>query len=443
MKQRANVLVVDDEPNILKTLKIGLETIGLNVNGFLNPLDALDTLKDGNYDIAFIDLMMQPIDGMQVLKEIRAKSPTTTCVIITAHGSIDSAVDAIKGGAFDFIQKPFDLKELHLFAEKVLDYHKLQDEIDTLRRQLAAIRPESNIITSNPAMRQQVEFAKQVADSLLTVLIEGESGTGKELIAQYIHSQSNRADKPFIKINSAALPENLLESELFGHVKGSFTGAFKDREGRFEAADGGTLFLDEIADIPPASQAKLLRFLQHREFERIGENITRKVDVRVIAATNKKLSDSLRDGSFREDLYYRINTVRISLPPLRERAEDVLLLLHHFLKKFSPDLQIEIAPEALKMLTAYSWPGNIRELENVMERAVLLAKQNLIDVSHLPSELQNPEQAKAGLLSLEAIERQHISRVLKIVQDLDEASKVLNIDPATLWRKRKKYGLQD
>ncbi len=443
MNQRANVLVVDDEPNILKTLKIGLETIGLNVNGFLNPLDALDTLKDGNYDIAFIDLMMQPIDGMQMLKEIRAKSPMTTCVIITAHGSIDSAVEAIKGGAFDFLQKPFDLKELHLFAEKVLDYHKLQEEINTLRHQLAAIRPESNIITRNPTMRQQVEFAKQVADSLLTVLIEGESGTGKELIAQYIHTQSNRSDKPFIKINSAALPENLLESELFGHVKGSFTGAFKDREGRFEAADGGTLFLDEIADIPPASQAKLLRFLQHREFERIGENMTRKVDVRVIAATNKKLSDSLRDGSFREDLYYRINAVRISLPPLRERAEDVLLLIHHFLKKFSPDLQIEITPEALKMLTAYSWPGNIRELENVMERAVLLAKQKLIDVSHLPSELQNPEQAKAGLLSLEAIERQHISRVLKVVQDLDEASKVLNIDPATLWRKRKKYGLQD
>jgi NtrC-family two-component system response regulator AlgB len=443
MNERAVVLVVDDEPNILKTLKIGLETIGLKVEGFLNPADALDSLEDGKYNIAFIDLMMQPIDGMQLLKEIRAKSPVTTCVIITAHGSIDSAVEAIKGGAFDFLQKPFDLKELQLFAEKVLEHHKLQNEVNDLRLQLAAAQPESNIITRNPLMRHQVEFAKQVADSLLTVLIEGESGTGKELVAQYIHSQSNRSNKPFIKINSAALPENLLESELFGHVKGSFTGAFKDREGRFDAANGGTIFLDEIADIPPTSQAKLLRFIQYREFERIGENITRKVDVRVIAATNRKLSESLRDGSFREDLYYRLNAIRISLPPLRERAEDILLLIHHFLKKFSPEVSVEISQEALKLLTTYSWPGNIRELENVMERAVLLAKQKIIEVSHLPTELQNPEQTKAGLLSLEDVERQHISRVLKVVKDLDEASKVLEIDPATLWRKRKKYGIQD
>ena len=443
MSEIANVLVVDDEPNILKTLKIGLEAIGLNVNGFHNPVDALDSLEDGKYDAAFIDLMMQPIDGMKVMKEIRTKSPSTTCVIITAHGSIDSAVEAIKGGAFDFLQKPFDLKELQLFAQKVLDHHKLQMENSDLRKQIAVIQSESNIITQNPIMRQQVEFAKQVADSLLTVLIEGESGTGKELIAQYIHSNSNRSNKPFIKINSAALPENLLESELFGHVKGAFTGAFKDREGRFEAANGGTIFLDEIADIPSTSQVKLLRFIQHREFERVGENVTRKVDVRVIAATNKKLSDSLREGSFREDLFYRLNAIRITLPPLRERAEDVLLLIHHFLKKFSPEAVVDIAPDALKLLTAYPWPGNIRELENVMERAVLLAKQKIIEVSHLPSELQNPEQLKAGLLSLESIERQHIARVLKVVNDLDEASKVLEIDPATLWRKRKKYGIQD
>jgi NtrC-family two-component system response regulator AlgB len=441
MSVRGNVLVVDDEPNILKTLKIGLEAIGFTVDGFLNPLDVVDTIEDGKYCVAFIDLMMQPIDGMQVLKIIRQKAPVTTCVIITAHGSIDSAVDAIKNGAFDFLQKPFDLKELQLFTEKVFEYHKLQKEVASLREQLAANKIPTNIITRNPVMQQWIEFSRQVADSTMTVLIEGESGTGKELIAQFIHTQSSRSDKPFIKVNSAALPENLLESELFGHAKGAFTGAVKDREGRFEAANGGTLFLDEIADIPPQSQAKLLRFLQHREFERVGENITRKVDVRVIAATNRNLSTSMREGIFREDLYYRLNAVRISLPPLRERPEDILLLVHHFMKKFAPDRTIEISSEAIKLLTSYPWPGNIRELENVIERAVLLVKQELVDVSHLPPELQHPENEKAGLLSLEAIERQHIARVLRVVTDLDEAAKVLGIDPATLWRKRKKYGM--
>ncbi|MBI5019981.1 MAG: sigma-54-dependent Fis family transcriptional regulator [Ignavibacteriales bacterium] len=443
MADRARVLVVDDEPNILKTIKIGLEAIGLYVDGFLNPVDAVEQIAEDKYDIAFIDLMMQPIDGMQVLKEIRAKSPLTTAVIITAHGSIDSAVEAIKAGAFDFLQKPFDLKELQLFTEKVLDHHNLQTEVNSLRRMVAGIQSSSVIITRNNIMQQQLELARQVADSSMSVLIEGESGTGKEMVAQFIHDNSNRKLKPLVKVNCAALPENLIESELFGHVKGAFTGAIKDREGRFEVANEGTIFLDEIADIPPSSQVKLLRFLQHREFERVGENITRKVDVRVIAATNRRLADSLKDGSFREDLYYRLNAVRISLPPLRERSEDIILLIYHFIKKFSNTAHIDISAEAMKLLTSYSWPGNVRELENIIERAVLLAKQGTIEVSHLPPELQNPESVKAGLLSLEAIERYHISRVLKVVKDLDEAARILHIDPATLWRKRKKYGLHD
>jgi NtrC-family two-component system response regulator AlgB len=443
MTERAKVLVVDDEPNILKTIKIGLEAIGLSVDGFLNPTDAVEQIEEDKYDIAFIDLMMQPIDGMQVLKEIRAKSPMTTAVIITAHGSIDSAVEAIKAGAFDFLQKPFDLKELQLFTEKVLGHHHLQTEVRSLRRMVAEIQSPSVIITRNNVMQQQLELARQVGDSLLTVLIEGESGTGKEMVAQFIHDNSKRKSKPLVKVNCAALPENLIESELFGHVKGSFTGAIKDREGRFDAANEGTIFLDEVADIPPSSQVKLLRFLQHREFERVGENITRKVDVRVIAATNRRLVDSLKEGSFREDLYYRINAVRISLPPLRERSEDIILLIYHFIKKFSNTELTEISPEAMKLLTSYPWPGNVRELENIIERAVLLAKHGTIEVSHLPTELQNPESVKTSLLSLEAIERYHISRVLKVVKDLDEAARILNIDPATLWRKRKKYGLHD
>ncbi|MBI1806110.1 MAG: sigma-54-dependent Fis family transcriptional regulator [Ignavibacteria bacterium] len=440
---RGRVLVVDDEPNILKTLTIGLEAASFTVEGFLNPCDALEHLVDGTYDIAFIDLMMQPIDGMQVLRELRQKSPSTTAVIITAHGSIDSAVEAIKQGAFDFLQKPFDLKELQLFAEKVFEHHTMQEEIRTLREQLAKSQPDTTILTRNLVMRQQIDLARQIADSPLTVLVEGESGTGKEMVAQFIHSQSSRRDQPLMKVNCAALAENLLESELFGHVKGAFTGAFKDRKGRFEMADSGTIFLDEVGEIAPSSQVKLLRFLQDREFERVGENVTRRVDVRVIAATNRKLSDSLREGSFREDLYYRLNAVRISLPPLRERPEDILLLMSHFMKKFSPNADIGLSPDAMKLLTSYQWPGNVRELENVMERAVLLAKHGTIESSHLPPELQDPGVATAGLLSLEAMERQHIVRVLRVVKDLDEASRLLDIDPATLWRKRKKYGITD
>ena len=441
MSEKGSVLVVDDEPNILKTLTIGLEAVGFRVEGFGNPCDALERLEEGKYDIAFIDLMMEPIDGMQVLKEIRRRSPATTAVIITAHGSVESAVEAIKNGAFDFLQKPFDLKELQIFAEKVLDHHRLQEEVRNLRRLLARQGAGTTIITRNRAMSEQLELSEQIAESSLTVLIEGESGTGKELVAQFIHEHSSRRDKPFVKVNCGALPENLLESELFGHVRGAFTGALKDRKGRFEIADGGTIFLDEVAEIPPSSQVKLLRFLQHREFERVGESVTRKVDVRVIAATNRKLAASLQEGSFREDLYYRLNAVRISLPPLRERPEDVLLLVYHFLKQFSGGKEIQVSPEAFRLLTVYPWPGNVRELENVVERSVLLGRDGMIEVSNLPAELNQPAEHGAGLLSLEEVERGHIAKVLRMARDLEAAARILEIDPATLWRKRKKYGL--
>lgn len=441
MIPRGTILIVDDEPNILKTLTIAIESIGFTVHGFGNPMDALDHLRETEYDIAFIDLMMKPIDGMQLLREIRARSPQITCVMITAHGSIDSAVEAIKNGAFDFLQKPFDMKELQVFTEKALEHHRLQQEVRELRSRLERIAPRE-IITRNPVMLQQLDLARQVADSMLTVLIEGESGTGKELVAQYLHAQSGRKDRQFVKVNCAALAESLLESELFGHARGAFTGAVKDREGRFEAADHGTIFLDEIGDISPSIQVKLLRFLQHREFERVGENVTRKVDVRVLAATNRRLQDSMQEGSFREDLYYRLNAVRISLPALRERPEDILLLAYHFIKKFSTDPdQTDVSPDALRLLTSYRWRGNVRELENVIERSVLLAHSGTIQPNHLPPELQQQDSSVSGLLSLDELERQHIARVLRVSRDLEEAAQVLDIDPATLWRKRKKYGL--
>jgi NtrC-family two-component system response regulator AlgB len=441
MNNNGTIIVIDDEPNILKTLTMGLQAVGYQVEGFLNPLDAMNRVHETTYDIAFIDLMMKPIDGLEVLKELRTISPETTPVIITAHGSIDSAVEAIKRGAFDFLQKPFDLKELQLVADKVFEHNRLQKEVRQLRNRLAEISP-SPIITRNPIVSQQLELARQVADSMLSVLIEGESGTGKELAALYIHSQSLRRDGPFVKVNCAALAENLLESELFGHARGAFTGAIKDRAGRFEAANGGTIFLDEIAEIPTGIQVKLLRFLQSREFERVGENVTRKVDVRVIAATNRRLQDSLQEGSFREDLFYRLNAVRLTMPPLRDRPEDILLLIQHFLKKFSAGSpEKEVSPDALKLLTSYRWPGNVRELENVVERAVILAQAETIMPGHLPKELREQDENLAGLLSLEEIERQHIARVLRVAKDLEEASRMLGIDPATLWRKRKKYGM--
>ena len=401
MSNRGSILVIDDEANILKTLTIGLESIGFHVDGFRNPMDALEHLSEQSYDVAFIDLMMQPIDGIQTLKEIRCKAPDTTCVIITAHGSIDSAVEAIKQGAFDFLQKPFDLKELQVFTDKVFEHHLLRKEVLSLRKQVHSSKTESEIITRNPLVRQQLELAQQVADSTLTVLIEGESGSGKELFAKFIHRQSNRHDKPFVKVNCAALTESLLESELFGHARGAFTGAIKDREGRFEAANGGTMFLDEIAEVPQTIQVKLLHFLQDREFERVGENVTRKVDVRVIAATNRKLSESLEEGSFRQDLYYRLNAVRIALPPLRERPEDILILINQNLTKLSTETKsYEISPETIKLLTSYRWPGNVRELEHVIERAALLARTGTIEPIHLPAELQHPDQDKAGLVSI-------------------------------------------
>jgi NtrC-family two-component system response regulator AlgB len=442
MTPRGTILIADDEANILKTLTIGLEAIGFKVFAFTNPADALESLSENSYDIAFIDLMMKPIDGMNVLKQIRARSPETTVVMITAYGSIDAAVEAMKNGAFDFLQKPFDLKELQAFTEKTFEHHRLQSEVRQLRKELAEVQAETEIITRNSKMLEQLELAKEVADSTLTVLIEGESGTGKEVVAQYIHKLSSRAAKPFVKVNCAALAETLLESELFGHAKGAFTGAMKDRQGRFEMADGGTIFLDEIGDIPQNVQVKLLRFLQHREFERVGENLTRKVDVRVIAATNRNLADSLKEGTFREDLYYRLNAVRISLPPLRQRPEDILLLAMHFVKKFSPpNKQVQLSPETIACLTTYRWYGNVRELENAVERAVLLAKNGIIHPHHLPPEIEHVKEQAPGLLSLEEVERQHVKKVLQLAHDLEEAARLLDIDPATLWRKRKKYGL--
>jgi DNA-binding NtrC family response regulator len=439
--QTPNVLIVDDEANILKTMAICLKDLGYQITTIQKPQEVQDVVTNQYFDLAFVDLKMQPLDGMAVLSIIKQKSPDTTVIIITAHGSIDSAVEAIKKGAYNYIQKPFDFIELQIFAQKALEFHRLNSEVKQLREQAAQISDSGNIITQNEKMLEMIDLAKRVAASEISVLIEGESGTGKELYAHLIYLNSDRSDKKFIKINCAALPENLLESELFGHVKGAFTGALKDRIGRFEEADSGTVFLDEIAEISPALQAKLLRVLQQKEFERVGENITRKVNVRIIAATNRNLEEAIKEGTFRKDLFYRLNAVRIQLLPLRERPEDIKLLVGHFIQKIGIDENISLSPEALKALKRYRWSGNVRELENTMERAVLLAKNGIIELNDLPEEIRSSHTISDDLQTLEEIEKLHIKKVLQISSDLNQAAQILGIDPATLWRKRKRFNL--
>jgi NtrC-family two-component system response regulator AlgB len=437
---RARVLVVDDEPNILKTVGIALETAGFHVDRYSSPLDALAMLREQQYDLAFFDLKMQPMDGLELLGETRRLSPDTTVVLMTAHGTIDSAVEAIKKGAFDYLQKPFEYAELRHVVERVYEHHLLQQEVRTLREELRRRTGPGEIVTRSPAVLGVLDLARQVAPSTITVLLEGESGTGKELLAHYIHDMSDRAERPFLTVNCAALAETLLESELFGHCKGAFTGAVRDREGRFEAAHGGTIFLDEIGEVPSTTQVKLLRFLQHREFERVGETEVRKVDVRVLAATNRNLEDAVAGATFREDLFYRLNAVRLRLPALRDRVEDIPLLVQHFLVRAGAPGS-PVSDEALTALKLYGWKGNVRELQNVMERAVLLARGEGIQLHHLPEELRMLGRDAERSLTLEEAERRQIIRVMRLAKDLEEAARLLGIDPATLYRKRKKYGL--
>ncbi|MGB5874352.1 MAG: sigma-54 dependent transcriptional regulator [Bacteroidota bacterium] len=437
--KKGSVLLVDDEQNILKTVTICLESAGFEVDAFLNPIQARDALQHRRYDLAFFDLKMQPIDGIQLLKDTRQASPGTTVVLMTAHGSIDTAVEAIKLGAHDYLQKPFEFSELQHFSEKVYEHHRLRQEVVLLKEELHRLERSGEIVTRNERMKEVIELALRVAQSGISVLIEGESGTGKELLAHLIHENSGRQEGPFVTVNCSALAETLLESELFGHVKGSFTGAVKDRQGRFDAADGGTVFLDEVGEIPQPTQVKLLRFLQSKELERVGESTTRKVDVRVIAATNRDLEEAVQSGVFREDLYYRLNAVKLRLPPLRDRTEDIPLLMQHFLLRHRGGH--EVSPEVLEALTGYPWKGNVRELENVMERAVILARGDSIHLQHLPEEFHSMGEGSRRPLSLREVEQQHIIKVLRVSNDLEEAARTLGIAPTTLWRKRKKYSL--
>jgi two-component system NtrC family response regulator len=381
----AKILVAEDERNLREGIAEAFREVGHDVIEAEDGLSAIGLVDDQVFDLVITDYKMPGADGLELVRRVAMVNAGTAVIMITAYGTVEGAVMAMRLGAYDYIQKPFKLEELELKAERALKHRKLMSRLAELDRREVVGRFD-NIVGESPGMRRVFDIVSKVARSNATVLILGETGTGKELVAESIHRHSDRTDGPFVKVNCAALPENLLESELFGHERGAFTGADKQRIGRFEMAGGGTLFLDEIGNMTPGTQAKVLRVLQEREFERLGGTSTISADVRVVAATNRNLEEAIEEGEFREDLFYRLNVVTIPMPPLRERKEDIVPLASHFLQRFALDLKKNVrglAPGAIRLLTRHTWPGNIRELENTIERAVLMADGEVVDAHDL------------------------------------------------------------
>jgi DNA-binding NtrC family response regulator len=392
------LLIVEDNDGTRQQLQRLLAAEpGLQVDTARDGTEALEALVEHTYSLVLTDLRMPRVDGMHLIEEVQRRRLPVTVIVTTGHGSIDEAVQAMRLGAYDFLTKPVDPQHLCLVVRRALRERRLQDEVAALREQLQHHYAFHNILSKNPAMHAVFELINHVAKTTTTVLIEGETGTGKEQVARAIHQAGHARTGPLVAVNCAALPENLLESELFGHEKGAFTSAVGQRKGRFELADGGSLFLDEVGDIPAAMQAKLLRVLQERRFERVGGSESLEVDVRVLAATNRPLLQLVKQGKFREDLYYRLNVVKIDLPPLRERPEDIPLLAAHFAEKYARpgEPPRRLAPETMEALLAYSWPGNIRELENALERACVTSRDGTLRPENLPAEVLKPPRSKA------------------------------------------------
>jgi two-component system, NtrC family, response regulator AlgB len=436
-----SVLIVDDDRSIVTTLEIYLEELGFSVYSASTAAKGLALLKCYHPEIVFLDLKLPDQNGLDVLKEMMACDPNCAVIIITAYAAIDTAVRAVKMGAFDYLPKPFTPAQITRVIEMIKRVNNLESQV----RRLKGITLEGDLITRSRRMSKILKTARQIAESTATVLITGESGTGKGLLARLIHDWSQRANAPFVTVDCAGLHENLLESDLFGHRKGAFTGAIQDKEGKLQIADGGTVFLDEVSEMTPPIQAKLLRFLQNREFERLGDTVVLKVDVRIIGATNKSLEDLVAEGRFRKDLYFRMNVVELSLPPLRERPEDIRLLADFYLKRFALLNEKTVSgftDEVLERFGAYKWPGNIRELVNIVERGTILCQGKLFSLKELPPHIADFNKmaiTRDPLKSLAEIEKNHIQFVLSHTDSIDEAAKILGIDPATLWRKRKKY----
>jgi two-component system NtrC family response regulator len=452
--QRVNLLIVEDEKSQREMLEGFLRQQGFSVSSVDGGEKALDEARHGHFDLVLLDYKMPGMDGLQTLGEMKRINPELAVVMMTAYGTVETAVQAMKEGAADYLTKPIDLEELLLLIEKVSEKILLQRENKELKERLRERYRFDQIVYASGRMEEVMNLTGRVAQSEATVLIRGESGTGKELIANAIHYSSPRAGRPFIKVNCTALPENLLESELFGHEKGAFTGAIQRRIGRCEQAHTGSIFLDEIGDLPSSLQVKLLRFLQEREFERVGSNQTMKTDVRVIAATSRDLEGGLQRGTFREDLYYRLNVIAIVLPPLRERKEDIPLLIDHFLEKYSQKNRRPIpgvSKEARDFLLQYAYPGNVRELENIIERSVVVCRGDIITTRDLPFQVRERlEEAHLGVEGNEQSLGAMLSQMERdlIMRALDEhggvqtkAARSLGISERVLRYKMKKYGL--
>ncbi len=443
------ILVVDDEDNARRAIATILGEEGYEVAEASNGEEALARLADFSPAVVLTDVRMPKMDGLTFLRKAREQGSEATFIMMTAFASVETAVEAMRAGAENYLVKPLDANAVLVVLGKALDQRALKREAESLREQVRQRARFHNIIGDSPQLQALYEVVRRAANTRATVLILGESGTGKELIAQAIHHESQRRDKPFVKVHCAALSENLLESELFGHEKGAFTGALARKEGRFELADGGTLFLDEIGEISPSVQVKLLRVLQEREFERVGGTQTLKVDVRIVAATHRDLTAEVKAGRFREDLYYRLNVVAVTLPPLRERKSDIPALVNHFLEKYSDSYGKDVrglAPGTLQALLSYDWPGNIRELENAIERAVVLASGNELTTDDLPPVLRGPRPLGSSTSSLipgatlAQIEREAILRTLEMVGgSTTRAAEILGISVRKVQYRLKEY----
>ena len=449
---KPKILVVDDEASHRKMIEAVLSDEGYEIKQADDGQTAIDAVKKEFYDLVLMDIRMSAVGGIEALKQIKEISPAIPIIIMTAYASVDTAVNALKSGAYDYLTKPLDIDELKILVQKTLRYHQLEKENIYLKERLNDRFDFSNIIGRSPAMKKLFETTALVAPSEATVLIFGESGTGKELIANAIHQNSPRKERPLITVNCAALPETLLESELFGHEKGSFTGAIARKQGRFQLAHHSSIFLDEVAEMAPATQAKILRVLQEREFEPLGSTQTIKVDTRVIAATNKNLEEEIKKGRFREDLYYRLNVVSLEVPPIRERREDISLLADFFLKRYAEKNKRVLkgfTPRAMDLLMRYDWPGNVRELENVVERAVIMARGEMITPAEFPDMLQELDpEVKATYVNLSPgrtlkdVEKDMIIRTLEeTAGNRTHAAKILGISRRTLQLKLKEYGI--